>query len=599
MAITKPTLEEQVGELAARVQRLELQLVQIAQQPGSYCGSTPPLAAKKGGEDSSLGEEDVSEEMLSWVGQSSLLPGLATLCFLLVIALILRTLTDSELVSNLVGSVLGISYSAALMLYGWYKYRSGSPLAPIFTVCGAFLMSAIVVETHAHFQSLSLIPAYLTLLATGIGMAMISRQFNTFIPISVGILSMCFAGAAIDYPHPYFPYLSLVLFTSNLLGYFAVQLKRCSWLRWSVLLVTMVMLQLWGFRLGSTLRRGEISPPELAVSWFLPIMTVFAVTFLIMAWAGIIRSGTEKLSRFDLALPTLTVLWAFSAALYVASAQGENLLLLGLLGVVMVIGLLAATFWLAQRGYEGAPGANAFNFAGGALLALILPVVISNFLFALPVIAIGALYMAVMSRRWGSGAIRVTTYLFHLYCGLGLVFALFGESSAATKAANIIPAGILAGVILAQHQWCRRWPPPPNSSFFSRFDKNDRSAGLLLITGLVCGFFMLRVILFQYLVSITGSIPRDAFRCGQSILINLAAIGLILLAYKSRNKELRNVAIFITVIGGVKVFLYDLLGAHGLPLVFSVFSFGMAAAVESITLGKWMKKADLPKEPLL
>ena len=83
---------------------------------------------------------------------------------------------------------------------------------------------------------------------------------------------------------------------------------------------------------------------------------------------------------------------------------------------------------------------------------------------------------------------------------------------------------------------------------------------------------------------------RDAFRCGQSVLINTAAIALILFAYLRRNKELRNTAILVTVVGAIKVFLYDLLGAHGLPLVFSIFSFGTAAAIESIALGKWQKE---------
>jgi hypothetical protein len=53
------------------------------------------------------------------------------------------------------------------------------------------------------------------------------------------------------------------------------------------------------------------------------------------------------------------------------------------------------------------------------------------------------------------------------------------------------------------------------------------------------------------------------------------------------------VAILVTLIGAIKVFLYDLIGIHGLPLVFSVFSFGMAAAVESLALGKWQKQPEL------
>lgn len=594
MTITKQTLEEQVEELALRLQRVEIQLEELTSQ-AKHVHSVSAVQAEKTGtaaEESGRGEEEISEEMLSWVGQSSFLPGVATLCFLLVIALILRTLTDSHLVSSFLGSVLGMSYSAALMIYGWHKYSKGSPLAPIYSACGAILMSVIVVETHTHFQSISLVPAYLTLMATGIGMAYTSRRFNTFIPISVGILSMCFAGAAIDYPHPYFPYLSLVLFTSNVLGYFAVALKRCSWLRWSVLFVTMVMLQLWGVRLGSSLRQGEIPPPELAAAWFLPIMAIFAVAYLMMSLAGIIRSGTEKLSRFDLALPTLTILWAAYASFYRLSAQGEETRLFAFAGVATAVALLAVVFWLARRGFAGAPGANAFNLAGQILLALSLPFAIGSYIFSLPVVALVALGMARQSQVWGSGAIRVTTYLFHLYCGLGLAFVLFGDSPAATQAVNILPAAVLAGVILYQHRWCRQWPPLAPSKFFDKYDKKDRSAGLLLLTGLSCGFFMLRIVFFQTLQAIAGTIPNDAFRCGQSVLINLAAIVLILLAYKRQNKEWRNVAVFITVIGGTKVFLFDLLGTHGLPLVISVFSFGMAVAIESVALGKWMKTSD-------
>lgn len=597
MAITKRTLTEQVEDLTARVQRLELQLEEITNDPSSLRRNSALARAKRAEEeDAAAVEEDVSEEMLSWVGQSSFLPGLATLCFLLVVALMLRTLTDSEMVSNALGSGLGMTYSAALMVYGWYKYSKKSPLAPIFSAVGAILMSAIVVETHAHFQSISLVPAYLTLMATGIGMAYISQQFNTFIPISVGILSMCFAGAAIDYPHPYFPYLSMVLFTSNLLGYFAVQLKRCSWLRWSVLIVTMIMLQLWGFRLGSVLRRGEVMPTELAAGAFLPIIFVFAAAFLAFALLGMIRSGSEKFSRFDLALPAITVLWAFSAALYFLSAPGGNPRALGFFGVLTAAALYGVAFWLAKRGLPGAPGSNAFSAAAGLLLALILPATLGNYAFSLPIVAAMALLMTTLSRPWGNDSIRGTSYLLHFYCGLGIAFALFGESPAATSAINILPSAIVAAIILFQHQWCRQWPPGETSTFFTRFDKKDRSASLLLLTGLVSGFFMLRIVLFQTLTLILGAAPRDAFRCGQTILINLAAIVLILIAFKRQNKEWRNVAVFITVIGGAKVFLFDLLGAHGLPLVFSVFSFGVAAAVESIALGRWMKGVEPPNE---
>ena len=113
---------------------------------------------------------------------------------------------------------------------------------------------------------------------------------------------------------------------------------------------------------------------------------------------------------------------------------------------------------------------------------------------------------------------------------------------------------------------------------------------MLLLAGLTCGFYMTRITLFQFIAMLPTETQSEAFRCSQSVLINSAAIGLILFAFLKQNKEIRNIAILVMIVGGIKVFLYDLTGTHGLPLVFSVLSFGLAAAAESIALGKWQKK---------
>src|SRR5512138_878671 len=97
---------------------------------------------------------------------------------------------------------------------------------------------------------------------------------------------------------------------------------------------------------------------------------------------------------------------------------------------------------------------------------------------------------------------------------------------------------------------------------------------------------MLRIIVYQLLPALGGD-PVIVFRCSQSIIINLAAIGLIVTASVLRHRELRNVAILVLLVGGVKVFLYDFIGTKGVPLVLSVLSFGLAAALQSIILGRW------------
>jgi hypothetical protein len=596
MSTPDETLEKREKELESRIQMLERQLdrlsAHISDEGAAPAASAPvPKPASQQAKDY-IDEEmpELSEEVLSWASRNAVLPRLATVCFLMVIALVLRTITDSGLVNKLLGSGLGMGYAAALMAIGWYKYAKDSPLAPVFAACGVVLLSTIVVETHTHFQSLPLVPAYLTLMATGFGMALMSRRFNAFVPISVGVLGMCFAGAAIDYPHPFFPYLALVLYTANVLGYFAAQLKRCSWLRWSVLVVTMLMLQLWGIRLGMILRKGEAIPPELAPAWYLPVLAVFFLTFVILSLLGIVGAGSQKISRFDFSLPTINAIWLFTLARHVTEAWQMNVNLLGFTGLLGAAGLLGLTFWCARRGVEGTPGTNTFAFAGGTLLALALPVATGAFVMSLPVISLVAINMAIVSRVWENGGVRGTTYLMNIYACVALAFMLRGEGPGATDPINMIPAGLLAVISIYHYQWCRRWPVPVNSALFDKFDRNDRSAVLLLMGGLASGFFMIRVGIFQAMQFIPAEMQRDTFRCGQSVLINASAISLIVLAYLRQNKEIRNVAILVTIVGAMKVFLYDLFGTHGLPLVFSVFSFGMAAAFESLALGKWQKQ---------
>jgi hypothetical protein len=602
MSTPDEPLDTREKELENRIQMLEKHLERLSahiSDDGAAPAASAPVSRPAVQKHQDLSAEEMpelSEEVLGWASRNAVLPRLAAICFLMVIALILRTVTDSGLVNKLLGSGLGMGYAAALMIFGWYKYSKESPLAPVFAACGVVLMSSIVVETHMHFQSLPLVPAYLTLMATGFGMALMSRRFSAFVPISVGVLGMCFAGAAIDYPHPFFPYLALVLYTANVLGYFAAQLKRCSWLRWSVLFVTMVMIQLWGIRLGVMLRKGEAIPPELAPSWYLPVLALFFLTFLVLSLLGIVKTRGQKISRFDFSLPTLNVIWAFVLARHVTEAWQINVSLLGVIGLLGAAGLFGMTFWCARRGVEGAPGTNTYAFAGSALLALALPTATGTFVMSLPVISLVAITMAIVSRVWENGGVRGTTYLMNIYACVALVFVLRGEGPGATDPINMLPAGLLAVIAIYHYQWCRWWPAPATSALFDAFDRNDRSAGLLLLGGLASGFFMLRVGIFQALQFVPVAMQRDTFRCGQSVLINTAAIALIVLAYLRQNKEIRNVAIFVTIIGGVKVFLYDLLGTHGLPLVFSVFSFGMAAAVESLALSKWQKPpADQPQ----
>ena len=64
---------------------------------------------------------------------------------------------------------------------------------------------------------------------------------------------------------------------------------------------------------------------------------------------------------------------------------------------------------------------------------------------------------------------------------------------------------------------------------------------------------------------------------------------LLLIGLRLRSLEIATVAGLVTLLGAVKVFILDLFGIKGVPLVISVFSFGVVAAVASVVMGKWQK----------
>ena len=124
-----------------------------------------------------------------------------------------------------------------------------------------------------------------------------------------------------------------------------------------------------------------------------------------------------------------------------------------------------------------------------------------------------------------------------------------------------------------------------------KLNKNDRGASVLLIAALFSGFFTMRVGLYQTL-DFLHTATHSAFGGAQSVLINVTAGVLLWLSLIRRNKELRNVAVVITVIGAGKVFLMVMVQLKGMSLMISVFTFGLLAALASLVLGRWNKSTE-------
>jgi hypothetical protein len=344
-------------------------------------------------------------------------------------------------------------------------------------------------------------------------------------------------------------------------------------------------------RLAAVAARRITAAPTLATGWFLPVLATVSAGFLAIALLGIVRSRGEQLSVFDFCLPTINAVGSYLAARVVVSETDGSALALNLVAILFALVHFGAASWLAMRKIEGIPGTNSFVVAGGALLGLALPAALGS-VPAAPVLGAAAIGVAVLSDRWGSGAIRATSYLLQVYAVAGMALYFLANGIPASPLVGTVPCGALAAAALVHYRWCRRHVPPARSPLFGTYDKQDLSGAVTLLAALTGAFFLLRVIAW-WIILPAGPGGPEVFRCTQSIIINLAALGLGLYAFHTRNREIRNVAILVIAAGAVAS-ASDLLGAKGVPLVLSIFSFGLAATTQSITLSRWHRVPPIP-----
>lgn len=571
-------LEKQVEQLTEQVNTLTLRVFVLEQNASLPTTATDPQQQKTTPPAKKLDRDDFQ------IAGKNLLPRIASVCFLLVIALGLRTMTDSGVLNLQIGSLLGIIYAAALIMTSWILYKNESVLAPVFNFCGAALLFSVTLETHTRFEAFPQEVAYILFALTGITLGTISHIYQVASPILVGTLGMCLSGVALGFPSPYFPYLMLLLWLANILGFFASRIKHCSWLRWTILGVTLTMLQTWGLRIGLAPTRGE-QLASFAPGWLLPMAALISITYLSISLLGIIGSGDRRISKFDFSLPTVTACYGFLFGMYIL--KGSTVFTLTV--AVAALGHLAIAYLLSRRELINAPGTNAFTLAGAVLLSFSLPVLFHSLLLSLPILSILALLIAFLSSKWGSGGMRVTSYLAQAYTGIAMLILLANHNVDSGSTLAIACAAICTATGLAHFRFCRRNVPPTKSLVFERFDPQDYSAATTLLSGLSSGFAVTMFIVLTTLYNLLGQHSLQAYLPIQTITINSAAVVLMALALAWRNKEFRNIAILLMLIGGAKAFMIDLLSIKGLGLVISIFSFGVSVSFVSFALTRWQK----------
>jgi uncharacterized membrane protein len=355
------------------------------------------------------------------------------------------------------------------------------------------------------------------------------------------------------------------------------------------------MVQIWDMKLTIYLGRLSIENLDFSIRGFLPSTGLLCTTFAVIALLGVRGIIQDKVSKFDLSLPIINAFWLYLIGQYALDKNLIEPLAFGWLVLVGAIAHLGVAWWLAHREEGGSIGTTSFALAGGLLFAFSAPMALGHALIATTLVAILAVSMIIISGRINNTGLRLASYLLQFYSCTALVFILRATEGTHPSMLGAASSGLLAGIAFYHYSWARQHPPIKGAQTHDTFNKNDRGASILLIAALFSAFFTLRVGLYQVLDLLHSATPR-IFAGSQSVLINASAAGLLLFSLYKHNKELRNVAIVITVIGAAKVFLLDMVQLKGVPLLFSVFSFGLVAALASFVLGRWSKAKKTKEE---
>ncbi|MBI3117211.1 MAG: DUF2339 domain-containing protein [Candidatus Hydrogenedentes bacterium] len=578
------SLESRLEELAKQVAQLARRMDELAAEHERISASRPevrPLVAA--GVLPAPTPEDLPREYTT----AALLSSTAIVCFLLAIALVLRTVVDGGVIGYTVGSALGVSYGTLLIAYGHFRHTKAHRLTTLYASCGALLVFSVLIETHQRFHVMPLNIAFAILASTLVILAAAGIHHRAPSLIGMGVLGACLTGMTLDFPEWHFPWLLLIVALANFAAYRAAARPAWRWLPWTVFLPTACVWFVWTVKLRIFLQRGPVLDAHLAPDWFLPLLALFLAGYLLLV-LRVAFGQHRRFGGFEAMLPTAAGAGAFAAA-YTHVTTGEgSAFWLGMAALLLCSFLLALALQTTRRA-DRALITGAFLAAAGTVFLLGLFSCSPAPEFMVVAGALGALVLEATGTARKAAAFRLGAGLLQLITGvLALVFGVALHLTGGTSA-QLAAVSLLAFLSFAQYQWRRSHAPEAASGFYQWLDPADRGAVALLVLAVLYAFTAV-MLGIDRLVGISVFPSGCTYTCVQSVVINLGAIALGGWGLSRLRGEVLLLAVAVAAVGAVKVFAYDLIHCQGVPLVLSVASFGLAAAVGSLLWNRWQHK---------
>lgn len=585
MADLDPALEERFDRLSEQVGRLSSRVDALTHE-------VEGLRSSRGVGRASVHSPDSGPVALDNLHipftPSTFLTGTAFVCFILVIALSLRTVVDNQLVGRQAGTLLGLAYAMSIILYGYRRAARRRQFASLSVVCGLLLIASILIETRYRFEVLPVSVCYGVLAGAMVLIVVCGLRFGGVRLLNIALPGLAMTGIALDFPDPSFLQLAALVALANVVSHALAWNPKARSLGWSMFTITMFFWFVWTVKIRVALSKDEPFAADLTASWFLPILALFAAGYLIaVVWAGT-RSGWPY-GIYETILPVMSVTFLYTVARLVMLPWGFHEDLLGAVCLVSATGLLLLVAGLSGDNEKMRQAASAMSPAIFLLLAVPVRPLTHHALLTLIFWSLTALIFSLTLAQRLDPLIQGVVCLFQTY--ICLASALFGAMTA-DAAQPILAVLTFAGISVVNvlhYDWLHSaLSVGEGGAIRGRRAFAAHTVLLVLVSAIFFAFGSLRIVLFSVL-SLLFEDTYNVFQCGQSLLLNGGALVLAVIGLKARSSEIFVIAVLMATLGALKVFAFDLLNTQGLPLVVSVFAFGLTATLGSVIWNRWQR----------
>jgi len=302
-------LRDRVDALAREVDQLKQKLVALEARLGmepARCADPvavlePASAAVAGGPLGRLG---------------AVFGRVAVASFLLVAALVLRTLTDSGVFGLSLGIGLGLAYTLGLSAAGWVLLRRRSAQAQTVCITGALLLGTLLLEGVFRHGVPSVPVAYgcLLVLVAGTGWALMGREAAATLWV-VGTLALAAGWSLLSSQLLYPWFVALCLLCNGMVGTRSHVPARVLYrlLSWGVLLAAGGA---WGLALQAAAQTGGPIPAQLAAEWFGVGLLLVVGYFSGSAVREVVRDPRRWTGALDAGFLPVTLGWGHVTAVW-------------------------------------------------------------------------------------------------------------------------------------------------------------------------------------------------------------------------------------------------------------------------------------------